>query len=127
MDWRESRAGKRWLAVNKVQRIVWTEHDGTPCDPPDIEYSPHPRKQRVKMTWLARARLLSGQSVAQAAKSCGLSPRTWEAWERVGKTWRRPDPQSTYALVQRYPILSLHGLVESPCAVVNPATLEVVP
>lgn len=83
-------------------------------------------RKKVRMTWLARARLLSGQSVAQAAKACGLSPRTWEAWERIGRTWRRPDPQATYALIRHYSILSLHGLVESPHCHVAPATLEVV-
>lgn len=101
MDWRESRAGKRWLAL-------------------------YGHRKKVRMTWLARARLLSGQSVAQAAKACGLSPRTWEAWERVGDTWRRPDPRSAFALIQRYSILSLYGLVEQPYCRVSPATLEVI-
>lgn len=101
MDWRESRAGKRWLAMNG-------------------------HRKKVRMTWLARARLLSGQSVAQAAKACGLSPRTWEAWERVGDTWRRPDPEAAFTLTQRYEILGLGTLVTSPYCRVNPATLEVV-
>lgn len=77
MDWRESRAGKRWLAL-------------------------YGHRKKVRMTWLARARLLSGQSVAQAAKACGLSPRTWEAWERVGKERKEPSGDAVIKVLQHF-------------------------
>lgn len=103
MDWRESRAGKRWLAM-------------------------YGHRKKVRMTWLARARLLSGQSVAQAAKACGLSPRTWEAWERVGKERRTPDSPAANLIVEHYGYPEFHYrlLCDTPYCAVNPATLEVV-
>lgn len=103
MDWRESRAGKRWLAL-------------------------YGHRKKVRMTWLARARLLSGQSVSQAAKACGLSPRTWEAWERVGKDHKEPSVKAAVAIWRHYGdrTIDSHSLILVPYTYVNPATLEVV-
>lgn len=103
MDWRESRAGKRWLAL-------------------------YGHRKKVRMTWLARARLLSGQSVAQAATACGLSPRTWEAWERVGDARKEPDPAQATIVATTIPLpLGAHNLYALPYVTVDPSTLKVVP
>jgi transcriptional regulator with XRE-family HTH domain len=101
MDWRTTRAGKRWLAL-------------------------YGHRKKVRMTWLARARLLSGQSVAQAAKACGLSPRTWEAWERVGEARREPEGRMATRLLYSYSE-PLHLYSATPYVTVSPATLEVIP
>lgn len=101
-DWRNTRAGKRWLAL-------------------------YGHRKRVRMTWLARARLLSGQSVAQAAKACGLSPRTWEAWERVGNERSDPDGAALLRILRTFSAADLGYAARSPYCTVSPATLEVLP
>lgn len=101
-DWRTTRAGKRWLAL-------------------------YGHRKKVRMTWLARARLLSGQSVAQAAKACGLSPRTWEAWERTTKRKRPQGEEVTVLHVTYRGVLPVGALYWEPFVTVNPATLEVIP
>ena len=97
MDWRETRAGKRWVSM-------------------------YGHRKRMKITWLARARLLSGQSVAQAAKACGLSPRSWERWEQGRSS---PPSAAAIVIIDRYPV-PLSALLD-PYVRVNPATLEVLP
>jgi transcriptional regulator with XRE-family HTH domain len=82
----------------------------------------HGRKKKVRITWLARARILSGQSVAQAAKACGLNPRTWAAWEHGGKA---PSSRALIPLTARYDCTT-YDLVEARFTIVDPATLNVV-
>jgi hypothetical protein len=102
-DWRTTRAGKRWLAL-------------------------YGHRRKVRITWLARARLLSGQSVAQAAKACGLSPRTWEAWERY-HNWKPPHYNGVKAItIQPWGrSLAVNDLLIHPYCTVNPSNLEVIP
>lgn len=98
--WRDSKAYKTWLGI-------------------------HGRKKRVRITWLARARLLSGLSVVQAAKAAGLNWRSWQAWERVGKARREPDGRSTMALLNFFahvPCAIARGA--SRCVTVDPNTLD---
>jgi hypothetical protein len=85
----------------------------------------HGRKKKIRITWLARARILSGQSVAQAAKACGLNPRTWAAWEVVGAGGKEPAGPAVVRLMMHF-----QGLLHIPLSgkrtmPVNPATLEV--
>jgi transcriptional regulator with XRE-family HTH domain len=84
----------------------------------------HGKKKKVRITWLARARILSGQSVAQAAKACGLNARTWANWEQ-GR--RFPDGSVAGVLVERYgyPAFSFEMLFSKRRVRVSPATLEV--
>ena len=95
MDWRESRAYRKWFGL-------------------------HRRKKTVRITWLARARLLSGHSVTEAAKACGVEPRSWERWEQ-GRS--EPPTKATLAISNVYPI-PLSALL-NPYVTVRPATLEV--
>lgn len=83
----------------------------------------HGRKKKVRITWLARARILSGMSVAQAAKACRLNPRTWEAWEQ-GR--RAPDGGATGRILNVYAMQPIHLFGERYVRV-NPQTLEVLP
>lgn len=102
--WQDTRAGKRFLAA-------------------------HGHKKRVKMTWLARARILSGFTTKEAAWFCDLNPRSWEAWERIGRA--RATPSRLYAQIvaqQHWEGGALHvdQLLGTPYVTVNPATLEVI-
>lgn len=89
----------------------------------------HGHKKKVRITWLARARILSGMSVAQAAKACRLNPRTWAAWEVVGNGRRTPNGAVAGYIVEHfgYPAFSFAMLFSSPYVRVNPQTLEVLP
>ena len=97
--WQQTKAGKRWLLANG-------------------------HRKRVKMTWLARARLLSGMSVAQAAKATGLNARTWEAWERIGEARRAPSGEAGGRIWLHFgPTLIGITLYSHPYVFVNPLTL----
>jgi hypothetical protein len=85
----------------------------------------HGKKRKVRITWLARARILSGQSVAQAAKACGLNARTWAAWERVGAKWKSPSGWATENILSHFTIRPAITCNLKPFVTVNPATLEV--
>lgn len=101
--WQDTRAGKRFLAA-------------------------HGHKKRVKMTWLARARILSGLTMKEAAAACGLGARSWEAWERVGRTRSEPRGICVQIITQRNWAdrgLSVFQLTSTPYVTVNPQTLEV--
>lgn len=89
----------------------------------------HGHKRKVRITWLARARILSGMSVAQAAEVCMLNPRTWAAWEVVGVRHRRPSGASAASLITRYGLVGLGfvRLFTKPYVRVNPQTLKVLP
>jgi hypothetical protein len=103
-DWRTTRAGKRWLAL-------------------------YGHRKKVRMTWLAWARLQDGDSVAKAARKNGLSPRAWEAWERMVNR-KTPGPRALSILLCAYPMFvpfAWARFVGRPYVTVNPATLEVVP
>ena len=95
MDWRESRVYRKWFGL-------------------------HRGKKRVRITWMARARLLSGHNVAQAAKACGVAPRSWERWEQ-GRS--EPPTKVTMKIMGIYPI-PMAALLDPYCTV-SPATLEV--
>lgn len=97
MDWRESRAYRKWFGL-------------------------HGRKKTVRITWLALERLKAGHNVKQAAEACGVAPRSWERWEQ-GRS--EPPTKATLAISNVYPI-PLSALLD-PYVTVRPATLEVVP
>jgi transcriptional regulator with XRE-family HTH domain len=83
----------------------------------------HGKKKKVRITWLARARILSGQSVAQAAKACGLNARTWAAWERDAK---KPCADAIFCILAHFDdALRLGMLVTQREVTVSTATLEV--
>jgi len=82
----------------------------------------HGHKKRVRITWLMRARLLSGQTVAGAAKACRLNRRSWENWEQ-GR--REPSGRAMLSLLASLPDAST-GAARGVAAflTVNPQTLE---
>lgn len=100
--WHDTRAGKRFLAA-------------------------HGHKKRVRMTWLARARILAGLTVGDAARLCGLSRRSWEGWELVGRGHHAPGLMESLVLARlAWPEpITAEQLSASPYVVVTPQTLEV--
>ena len=98
--WQDTRAGKRFLAA-------------------------HGHKKRVKMTWLALMRIRSGWTVAEAAETSGIGPRTWEAWERVGSRRPTPGTLARHAIRFAFPTMPERLLTHTPYVTVNPQTLEI--
>lgn len=103
IDWRETAAGRKWLAL-------------------------HGNRAKVRTTWLTRARVLSGWTQREAAKALGLSARTWPTWEYVGKERSAPGVDAARVLVA-HPwtsgALEMDLLYDTPYVWVRPATLEV--